>query len=73
MWIYLMAPMISVTDLQPWVSSHSLMPSFTFLVTAGSRKLAVPISMAVAPHIRNSMASLAFEIPPKPTTGMLTA
>ena len=40
---------------------------------AVSRKLAVPISIAVAPHIKNSMASLAVVIPPKPTTGILTA
>ena len=70
---YLIAPIISFTLFTPWASSHSLIPSFTFLVTAGSMKLAVPISIAVAPHIKNSMASLAFEIPPKPTTGIFTA
>ena len=36
-------------------------------------KLAVPICMAVAPHIINSMASLAFIIPPRPMTGIFTA
>ena len=36
-------------------------------------KLAVPISTAVAPAMRNSMASVAFMMPPRPTTGMLTA
>ena len=36
-------------------------------------KLAVPISMADAPTIRNSIASLAVMMPPSPTTGIFTA
>ena len=67
------APMISVTELHPWTSSHSPIPSRTFMVTAGSMKLAVPISTAVAPAIKNSMASDAVEIPPRPITGIFTA
>ena len=50
-------PIISFTDLHPCLSSQSLMPSRTFIVTVGSMKLAVPISIAVAPAIKNSMAS----------------
>ena len=48
------------------------MPFFTFTVTVGSRKLAVPISIAVAPAIKNSIASSAVHIPPSPTTGIFT-
>ena len=43
------------------------------MVTAGSMKLAVPISIAVAPAMRNSMASSAVMMPPSPTTGIFTA
>src|SRR5574344_2709819 len=43
------------------------------MVTAGSIKLAVPTSTARAPAIRNSNASAALQIPPNPTTGILTA
>lgn len=49
------------------------MPLATFSETAGSMKLAVPISMAEAPARKNSTASVALEIPPKPTTGIFTA
>lgn len=49
------------------------MPSLTFTVTHGSIKFAVPISIAVAPTIKNSIASSAEQIPPSPTTGILTA
>ncbi len=62
--------MISSRLLQPCFSSHWTMPCFTFMVTAGSMKLAVPICMAVAPAIKNSMASSAFMIPPSPMTGI---
>ena len=65
--------MISFIDLQPWLSNHSLMPLRTFNVTCGSTKLAVPICIAVAPAIKNSIASAAVEIPPSPITGILTA
>ena len=66
-------PMISCTDLHPWLSSQELIPSLTLIVTVGSIKLAVPISIAVAPAMINSMASSAVMIPPRPTTGILTA
>jgi len=42
-------------------------------VTRGLMKLAVPISMAVAPAMRNSIASSVVVIPPMPTTGIFTA
>ena len=67
------APIISRTLRQPCRSRYSSIPRATFTVTAGSMKLAVPISMAEAPAKRNSMASRAFMIPPKPTTGIFTA
>lgn len=67
------APIISRTLRQPCRSKYSSIPRATFTVTAGSMKLAVPISMAEAPAKRNSMASRAFMIPPKPTTGIFTA
>jgi len=35
-------------------------------------KLAVPTCIAVAPAIRNSMASFAEQIPPNPITGIFT-
>ena len=43
------------------------------MVTAGSIKLAVPISTAVAPASMNSMASRPFMMPPRPITGIFTA
>src|SRR5574344_851614 len=49
------------------------MPLTTLTVMAGSIKLAVPISTAVAPASKNSTASVAFMIPPKPTMGIWTA
>ena len=39
----------------------------------GSMKFAVPISIAVAPAKKNSIASSAEEMPPSPTTGIFTA
>ena len=44
---------------------------YTFTVTAGSMKFAVPIWMAEAPASMNSTASFQFMIPPKPMTGIL--
>ena len=44
-----------------------------FTEMAGSIKLAVPTCMDVAPARKNSMASVAFIIPPIPTMGILTA
>lgn len=43
------------------------------MVTAGSMKLAVPTSMADAPAMMNSKASLPFMMPPRPITGISTA
>lgn len=65
------APIISRTLRQPCRSRYSSIPRATFTVTAGSMKLAVPISMAEAPAKRNSMASHCIHVPHKPTYGYL--
>ena len=69
----IMPPTRSLTSLTPCLSQYSTIPAATFTDIEGSMKLAVPISIADAPARRNSTASAAEEIPPRPMTGIFTA
>ena len=68
-----MPPTSSLTSLTPCLSQYSTMPFATFPEIAGSMKFAVPICIAEAPARRNSIASVADEMPPSPMTGIFTA
>ncbi len=68
-------PPAAISPIPPMACSvmKRSMPSRTSMAAVGVVKLAVPTWTALAPAMKNSMASSAVVMPPQPTTGMSTA